>query len=99
LPPCIRHLPFAIAGCLHGFPVRLLYAPHLGTLINGLLARDCFSLFIFAPTPLGYIANNGLTAFMDVNMLHGHPLLASPPVFVQGFQLLVVKPHQLRVSV
>jgi hypothetical protein len=36
---------------------------------------------------------------MDMDMLNGHFLIASAPVFVQGFQLLVVKPHQLRVSV
>lgn len=32
LPPCKRQRALAMAGCLQGFPVRLLLAPHRGAL-------------------------------------------------------------------
>src|SRR5256885_16760113 len=66
-PPCIRHLPFAIAGDWHGFPLRVRAPQRFARCISkcmGLILR--FSPY---PTPL-HVADNGLPAFVDVDMLH-----------------------------
>jgi hypothetical protein len=82
-PPCIRHLPFAIAGGWHGFPLRVR-APHR-------LARcmcNCMGLILrFGPhpTPL-HVADNGLAALVNVDVFDGDLLLTLTAMPVQRFE-------------
>ena len=79
----MRHLPFTIAGDWHGFPFRVR-APHL-------LARrmcNCMGLILRFrphPTPL-HIADNSLSAFVDVDVFNRYFLLSFATVSIEGFQ-------------
>jgi hypothetical protein len=92
-PPCIRQrrLPFTI-GDWQGFPCRVR-APHRGDSRrgNGSSVIRCMGLpFIFRPRPppcVGYVADDGLSALVDVDMLDHHFLLAAAPQFRQRIQL------------
>jgi hypothetical protein len=60
-PPCIRHLPFFIAGDRQSLPLRVR-APHL----FAWRISKCMGLILRFCSPAG----------MNVDMLHGHLLLA-----------------------
>jgi len=47
-PPCILHLPFAIAGALQGVPFLVL-APHRGPFIKLFFAQGSFIVFLHPP--------------------------------------------------
>ena len=83
-PPCIRHLPFGIAGDRHGLPI-LVRAPQrgqdhasirrmrqLGTACVGFSAR-----FAFTPSPRSWCdgSDNRLPSWINDNTLDNHPLL------------------------
>jgi hypothetical protein len=97
-PPCIRHLPLAIAGDLHGVPRRVL-APHLGAesglpggfpFFNQPLRRVCglstgFSMIFLRGTLRRLMADgtdDGLRSVVDMHMLDVHVLLALAPVTI-----------------
>jgi hypothetical protein len=84
-PPCIRHLPFGIDGDWHGVPLRVLAPQRFARRIC-----DCMGLTLLfrsypAPGPL-HVADNGLPAFVDVDVLHRDFLLAFAAVAVERFQ-------------
>ena len=85
LPPCIRHRPFDMLGPRHGVPLRVL-APHLGAFMKA-QRMGLILLFSSTPAPPGDVANDGLTALMDVDVLDRHLLLALAAVLVEGFHL------------
>jgi len=66
-PPCIRHLPFAIAGDWHGLPLRVFAPQRFDRCMS-----KCMGLFLRfrrEPTPPAvHVADNGLSALMDVNV-------------------------------
>jgi hypothetical protein len=81
-PLCIRHLPFAIPGDWHGFPLRVRAPQRLARYISkcmGLILR-----FDPHPTPF-HIADNRLSAFVDVDVFDRDLLLSFAPVAVQRF--------------
>ena len=74
-----------MAGAWHSV-ARLVFAPHLGLLCIG---RFCMGLpfrFIVTPAPLD-IADDGLPAFVNVDVFNGHLLLALAPVTIEGLHL------------
>jgi hypothetical protein len=79
LPPCILHLPFGIAGDLHGVPFLVL-APHLGPFIRLFFAQGLFIGF-FAP-PLVDHTNYCLSTLINMNVLDNHFLLTSGSVLL-----------------
>jgi hypothetical protein len=91
-PPCIRHLPFAIAGAPHGVLRRVL-APHLGAkfglpggfpFFNQPLRGRRALLFGLSMIFRGGISRslvadwtyNRLSAFVDMEVLHDHSTVA-----------------------
>ena len=54
--------------------------------MGNLLCMGLPSCFISAPAPLD-VSDNGLPAFVDVNVFNSHFLLAFPPIAVEGFHL------------
>src|SRR5258708_3655990 len=88
MPPCIRHLPFDIAGDWHGLPFRV-WAWHRGLWRMGnFFCMGLFLNFIRYPTPLrvGDVADDSLTTGMYMDMLHRNFLLAFPTVAVQNIK-------------
>jgi hypothetical protein len=84
LPPCIRHLPFGIAGERHGLPVLVL-APQRGDRCMG--NRLCMGLslmFIRDPSPGLDGTDDGLPARVDVHVLDSDLLLSLAAMPVQG---------------
>ena len=76
-------LPFAIAGDWHGFPLRVFAPQRFARCISkcmGLILR-----FSPHPTPL-HVADDGLSAFVDVNVFDGYLLLAFAAVAIQSLQ-------------
>jgi len=95
-PPCIRHLPLAIAGDLHGVPCRV-FAPHLGAEsgfpggfpffnhpLRGVWVLSTGFSIIFARSIQESLMTDwtydGLRSVMDMHVLHVHFLLALAPV-------------------
>ena len=79
-PPCIRHLPFAIAGDRHGFPVLVLAPQRFARRISksmGLILR-----FGPYPTPLN-VTDNGLATGLDSDVLDPDHLLALAAMLAQ----------------
>jgi hypothetical protein len=73
----------AIAGDWHGFPLRVIAPQRLARCISkcmGLILR-----FGPYPTPL-HVANNGLSAFVDVDMFDGDLLLSFAAMSIQRFE-------------
>lgn len=93
-PPCIRHLPFVMAGDWQDLPF-LVFAPHRRESKNAGFAWGLFAFSISYPSPLAYIAYDRLAALTDIDMLHGNSLLTFVPMSIQGFKLLGVKAHEL----
>jgi hypothetical protein len=90
-PPCIRHLPFAIAGDWRGFLLRVRDSQRFARCISkskGLI------LGLVRTHPL-HIAYNGLSAFMDVDVFDRNFLLALATMSIEGFQKRGVGPRKL----
>ena len=84
-PPCILQRPFGIAGDWHGLPLRVL-APHLGAWCISKSIRLILWLSE-SPTPLGPdVADNGLSALVDMHVFDGNLLLTFSTMPVEGFQ-------------
>jgi hypothetical protein len=82
-PPCIRHLPFGIAADWHGFPVRVLAPQRFARRIS----KSMGLILQFGPHPTSlHIADNGLPAFMDVDVFDRDPLLSFAAMAVQCFE-------------
>ena len=84
LPPCSRQRPFGIAGDRHGFPF-LVRAPHRGLwcIGNGFFTGLISSFRRTPRHPLAMafdMADDGLAALVDVDVLDGDLLLTSGPV-------------------
>ena len=72
-PPCILHLPIGIAGDWQGVPSRVRARQR-----GALCSCECMRLnpFYFAyPLPRGDASDDGLSALIDVHMLHDDFLL------------------------
>ena len=54
--------------------------------MGNLLCKGLPSCFCFAPSPLD-IADDGLPAFVNVDVFNGHLLLALAPVTIEGLHL------------
>src|SRR5215212_11116882 len=67
-PPCMRHLPFGIAGARHGLRLRVL-APQRGLRCMGEgLCMGLSAIFLLTPTPSGCsrdVADHSLPALVD----------------------------------
>ena len=74
LPPCIRHLPFFIAGERHGWPVVRACAPQRGA--------KCMALPDFSTPPPAFappgadVADDSLGTGLHVDVLHRDRLVA-----------------------
>jgi hypothetical protein len=88
-------LPFLIAPLRHGFPVRLERAPHLRLWCMG----NCFCMGLilrfWRTTPRLDVADDGLAAFMDVDVLDFDCLLSAASVSLQRLHLVRERPHKL----
>jgi hypothetical protein len=87
VPPCIRHLPFGIAGDRHGDAFRV-FAPQRGEAwANGKVVRQsgrrcigffpCFICWSFPRLTGRDITDNGLTARLHCDVLHPDNLTAT----------------------
>ena len=86
LPPCMRHLPFGIAGDWHGLPF-LVRAPQRGLWCMGNLL--CMGLILcFCARPPGGLdhPHNCLATGVDMHVLDGDLLLALPAMPVECFK-------------
>ena len=98
-PPCIRQRPLAIAGCRHDLPLRVL-APHRGAFIGSpcglpfrrstafVSLRMGFTYRSSRPPPDIHRPHHGLTAFVDMNVLNDHLLLATGTMLLERLHLV-----------
>ena len=108
VPPCIRHLPFRMAGPRQAVPRRVL-APHRGAELGSpgrlpfcsrpvLCSRGCASPVIVAPLPVPLwccrdSAHDRLSTCVNVDVLHYDFLLSGLALqFRHSFKLLDEKP-------
>jgi hypothetical protein len=79
----MRHLPFAIAGDWHGLALRVFAPQRFARRISK--SMGLFLRFRSHPTPL-HIADDGLTAVVDVDVFDRDFLLSFAAMTVQRLQ-------------